>query len=514
RTGLSLPVDKSGLVQNSLVGRLRLILLALFLILIFAGFVYRFWLGIEASTNDATYNQNVRSKYGSIAALQVIGLVILLTGLNVVANYRNLSFDLTPGYFSFSEPAQSIISAIDRPIQVHSFLPVQQVVSGRSTSSDLLNISEDLRVLVEQLQIINPKITVEFHNSDLIDTENPEFRGIANGTFLVRSFSQSAATDTPFAERKVYVNGAKDLDSFEKNMVEAIVQVTLPPSKVYFAVSNGERKSMLGRRTSNLINEFQNSLKLYNLQVTNLESKPNLMIPEDAKILALIGPKIAYSSESRKSILDYWNRGGQLFITIDPTGNEDFNWLLTATESKYRLQPSYLSMFSDRPGLLATNEFGDHSITRSLQLNRSAVLFLGNGFFNIQNSNVVPDLNQSILLESDSRSFNDLNRNGKIDTGEISKRYLLAIALELKDKGQAVITSDSEWLTDGMLLFPIENSNLKFGLESMLWLVGKTEIPGVIIKEKSNRAIQVTDELKSRNIILGVFVFPIFTLMA
>lgn len=526
RNLLSLPVDKSGLIQNSPIGKIRLVLLALFLLLCFAGVVYRFWLGIEASISDSTYNRKIRSKYGSVAALQIIGLVLVLVVLNVVANNRNFSFDLTPGYYSYSDEARSVISAIDRPIQIHSFLPVQQVINGRRTSTDLLNIAEDLRVLVEQLQIINPLISVQFHNSDLVDNQNSQFQAIPNGTFLVRSFSKVAATDTPFAERRVFVNGANDLDSFEKNIVEAIVQVSLPPSKVYFANSNGELKAMVGRQSPYLINEFQNSLRLYNLQVSNLESNPNLVIPDDARVLALIAPKIQYSNESRKSILEYWKNGGRLLIAIDATGNENFNWLLNSIGSMYSVQSTYLSMFADRPGLLATNEFGDHAVTKSMQISRPYVLMFGNAYFKLrkddsriehgsinknENQSANQPLIQTVLLESDGRSFNDLNRNGRLDAGEISQRYILAIAQQAK--GRAIITADSQWLTDGMFLFPFANSNLNLGLESMLWLVGQTEIPGVVIKERSNRAIQVSDELRSRNIILGVFGFPICMLL-
>jgi len=50
---------------------------------------------------------------------------------------------------------------------------------------------------------------------------------------------------------------------------------------------------------------------------------------------------------------------------------------------------------------------------------------------------------------------------------------------------------------------------VRFGLDSMLWLVGGSEIPGIVVKERTDRAIQVNDDLKLRNIVLGVFGFPV-----
>ncbi len=519
RSFLSLPLDKTGAIEDTPVGRLRSVLLALFLIGLFGGFLYRLWLGLEAASEDTVRDPGIRSRFGSLAALQVIGLVAFLAGLNVLSAYRNASIDLTPGLYSYSEPARAVIQSIDRPVRIIAFLPVQQVIRDtgrRTTPSELLNISEELRVMIDQLKLMNSKLQVEILNADLIEPGNEEYRGITNGTILVRSYSEDAY-DTPYAERRVYVYGERDLARFEKSLVEALVHVSLPPSRVYFARSNGELGLSTGRPRPDGLDDWINALRFYNVRIEQTASGPIMDIPEDAKVLVLAGPTIPYSEESKQAVIHYLQNGGSVLAFADPTGQEDFSWLLNEVGSQYRLQPAFLSMFQDRPGLLYTGAFGDHPMVHNLKsVLRGALLLSGRGFFQKQ-SGAKSDraYQESVLLYSDGRTFRDRNRNGRIEPGEESARYVLGLlyeptsADEAVKQGRLILLSDAQMLSNAMLAFPVDKENIRFGLDAMLWLIGGTDIPGIVVKERTDRAIQVNDDLKMRNIVLGVFGFPI-----
>lgn len=546
RSFLSLPLDKTGAVEDTPIGRLRSVLLALFLIGLFGGFLYRLWLGLEAASEDTIRDPAIRSRFGSLAALQVIGLVTLLAGLNVLSAYRNASLDLSPGLYSFSEPARAVIKAIDRPVRIIAFLPVQQVIrdTGRHTTpAELMTISEELRVMIDQLKLINPKLSVDIVNADLVDPGNAEYRGITNGTILIRSYSDEASTTTPFAERRVYVYGEKDLDRFEKSLVEALVHVSLPPSKIYFAGSNGELGPSAGRPAPDGLDEWITALRFYNFTIAQTESGPTITIPDDAKTLVLAGPTVPYSKESRDAILAYLRKGGSVLALANPTGKEDFAWLLEGAGSQYRLQSGFLSMFRDHPGLLLTGSFSDHKMAQSLKsVLRGSVLLSGLGFFEkqkptepaaTQSNGANTSFKEDLLLHSDGRTFRDRNRNGRMEPGEEAGRFVLGLLFEgtvegTKDgqaapmpgesrldaslnaqPGRLIVLSDANIFSNAMLAFPVDKENLRFGLDSMLWLVGGSEIPGIVVKERTDRAIQVNDDLKLRNIVLGVFGFPV-----
>lgn len=546
RSFLSLPLDKTGAVEDTPIGRLRSVLLALFLIGLFGGFLYRLWLGLEAASEDTVRDPGIRSRFGSLAALQVIGLVALLAGLNVLSAYRNASLDLSPGLYSYSEPARAIIKAIDRPVRIIAFLPVQQVIRDtgrRTTPPELTTISEELRVMIDQLKLINPKLSVDIVNADLVDPGNEEYRGITNGTILIRSYSDEASTTTPFAERRVYVYGEKDLDRFEKSLIEALVHVSLPPSKIYFARSNGELGPSAGRPAPDGLDEWITALRFYNFTITQTDSGPTITIPDDAKALVLAGPTVPYSKESRDAILAYLRKGGSVLALANPTGKEDFSWLLEGVGSQYRLQSGFLSMFRDHPGLLHTGSFSDHKMVQSLKsVLRGAVLLSGQGFFEkrkptepaaTQPEGTKTAYKEDLLLHSDGRAFRDRNRNGRIEPGEEAGRFVLGLLFEdtterpsegstapmpdesqrdaslTAQSGKLIVLSDANMLSNAMLAFPVDKENVRFGLDSMLWLVGGSEIPGIVVKERTDRAIQVNDDLKLRNIVLGVFGFPV-----
>lgn len=532
RSFLSLPVDKTGAVEDTPIGRIRSVLLAIFLITLFGAFLYRLWLGFEAASEDTLRDPGIRSRFGSLAALQVIGLVAILSGLNVLAAYRNASLDLSPGLYSYSEAARSVIKAIDRPVRIIAFLPVQQVIRDtgrRTTPPDLFMISEDLRVMIEQLKLLNPRLSVEILNADLIDPGNMEYRGITNGTILIRSYSEDAAATTPFAERRVYVYGEKDLDRFEKNIVEALVHVSLPPSKIYLARSNGELGPSAGRPVPDGLDDWISGLRFYNFTVSQTEKGPTIVIPDDAKALILAGPTIPYSKESRQSILSYLKKGGAVLAMANPTGQEDFSWLLEAVGSQYRLQSGFLSMFRDHPGLLLTGSFSDHRSVENLKsVLRGAILLSGQGFFDKikpEEASSKAPYTENVLLYSDGRTFRDRNRNGQIEPGEESGRFALALLYEGKGEDQQagltasaeklvkpeklIMLADANLFSNAMLAFPVDKENLRFGIDIMLWLIGQNEIPGIVVKERTDRAIQVNDDLKLRNIVLGVFGFPV-----
>lgn len=544
RDGLSLPVDKAMAAEDSGITRLRMLLLAFFLISLFAGFLFRLWLGLEAASEDTIRDISVRRRFGTLTALQLIGFVAILSVFNLAATYRNSSADLTPGLYSYSEPARALLKQIPREVRVVAFLPVQQMVQDtgrRTTPTDLFRISEELRVLLEQLSVVNPRIQVRFLNADLLDPGQTDFKGVVNGTILVRTYSEDAASATPFTERRVSVTGEKDLDRFEKNLIEAIVQVTLPPAKILFPRSNGERTFGGTSRAPNGLEEWTTQLRFFNFVPSVAETGTGLTIPDDVKVVVLAAPVVAYSPEAKKAILEFLRKGGGVLALEDPTGGEDFAWLFEETGSAYRLEKGFLSQFVDRPGLLFTDAFAENEATASMRAgSRPAVLFAGNGYFerSAKTKNVpkppapspatktAPDggkardgeskaedgYKESEIVFTDGRTFRDRNRNGKRENGEEGGRFALGVSFA--GPGRVAIFSDASWLSNGGLMMPVDHTNARLGTDIIMWLAREGDVPGILIKERKDRSIQVSDSLKIRNIALGVVGFPLLTAVA
>lgn len=543
RDALSLPLDKAVAAEDTGITRLRMLLLAFFLMMLFAGFLFRLWLGLEASSEDAIRDLSVRRRFGTLTALQLIGFVVILAVFNVAAAYRNSSADLTPGLYSYSEPARAILKGIPREVHIIAFLPVQQMVQDtgrRTTPNELFRISEELRVLLEQLSVVNSKFQVRFLNADLLDPGQTDFKGVNNGTILVRTYSEEAAAATPFTERRVSVSGEKDLDRFEKNLLEAIVQVTLPPAKLVFARSNGERAIGGVARTSGGLEEWTTRLRFFNFVPTSAESGTGLAIPDDTKVVVLAAPAIAYSPEARRAVLEFLKKGGGVLALADPTGGEDFAWLLEEMGSTYRLEKGFLSQFADRPGLLFTDALAENEATASMRLGaRPAVLFAGNAYFEksakakpaarppaptgekkppaaADQKPGAPEVapgdvgwKESEIVFTDGRTFRDRNRNGKRENGEEGGRF--ALGMSFSGPGRLAIFSDVSWLSNGGLLMPVDHANARLGTDIVMWLAHEGDVPGVLIKERKDRSIQVSDALKIRNIALGVVGFPLLT---
>jgi len=527
RSFISLPIDKVGAIEDSLIGKVRSVLFVLIVALLLGGFLYRLILSLEASSEDTIRDQSVRGRFGSMFALHLIAVLIALTSANVAAAWFNASYDLSPGFYSYSDAAKSVIQSIKRPVKVIAFLPVQQVISDtgrRTTANELFKISEDLRLMLEQLEIINSNIKVEILNADLIEPTNQEFRSITNGTILIRSYATEATATTPYAERRVYVYGEKELAEFEKNFIEGLVHVSLPASAIYFTRENGELRSSNRNQSGNGVDEWLNSLRYFNFTISQIDKAIDIEIPADAKAVVMMGPTTPYSKNSRQAVINYLHSGGSVYGFA--TDQEDFSWLLEEVGSQYRRQPGYLSMFARNPGLLITNGFSDHKVVSNLKnVIHGSLVVVGNGFFEKKQSSPPGMIayKENLLVHSDVSAFHDRNRNGRREPGEDAGRFVLALLYEArndnppnanettKQGGKLVLFADPGIFTNSVLSFPVDKDNQRFSVDSMLWLVGGDDIAGVVVKPRLDRAIQVNDDLKMRNIVLGVFGFPLVT---
>ena len=187
----------------------------------------------------------------------------------------------------------------------------------------------------------------------------------------------------------------------------------------------------------------------------------------------------------------------------------------------------------------------------------------------------VLNLKSTVIINSAPGTVVDKNRNGKKDPGEEAGRFDLAIAFEPvaapKAKSEAKSTSSPTplplpgakasnpanpanssgtagkkgsvapekptagkaspagvptagarvvvfgsvaWISDRALSYRVvgrEHKNMILALDSMLWLTENPLAATIQPEPRQSRNIQVTDELKFRNILLGMFLFPILT---
>jgi hypothetical protein len=237
----------------------------------------------------------------------------------------------------------------------------------------------------------------------------------------------------------------------------------------------------------------------------------------------IAGPTSQFSTEARKSILDYLAAGGKVMAAIDPAGQEDMSWLLDACDSTFRLQKAFMSSEAVLPGIPITDSFENHRITENLNLaGRAFIVLPESGFFAPKPAGPPPilvlqsgqeKLKQTVFLYTRYNTILDTNRNGKKDPGEESGRYPVGLSFEYPDhKGaRVVVHAGVGWMTDLGLRFRIDQRNIILAQDSISYLLESPLAAALIPEQRKSRSIPITDDLKFRNLILGVFAFPLGT---
>lgn len=553
--------------EGALLPRLRLALLFLFLLSFFGAILYRLMLGlsfsVEAHANLTLEQQRRGYLTGSLYSM--LALVPALALINYAATLRNPSLDLSPGYFSFSENGRSVIRSIERDVQVYAFLPDKQLVRRRSdaqTQPELFRIEDDIRTMVDQLPVANPRIKVNYLNADLETFNTTEFGNVSNGTVVFRVLKQTltgSTDDKPYVERRVYITTEKDLARFEREVVRALVFVASPQRTVYFTAANGERYGLpTTQRTLASVEAFKEQLRFFNANLRQLDTSNNWPgpIPADADALYILGPTLPFAEPARQATLDYLKAGGRVFVAVDPEGRESFDWLFKELGgAPYAYKRANLTN-TTVSGVLVTDGLGAHPIAEDIGgggLRRYIIAPLM-GYLEEQSPANAPaptapaeqtptepaapsvpeaeeqksevaetpapraavgtlrDLLPTTLLSSTYNSWDDVNRNARRDNSEAAARYTLGVAYEkpnLSGGPRLVVFSGVDWLSERYLQFPVENVNMPLATQALFWMTENPLAAGLAPEERESRSVQVTDGLKFRLILLGLVVFPL-----
>ncbi len=569
---LEIPTDTLGGTKNSFISHLKTATLNLFILVYVISLLYRLLANLSHSriaiTSLSLKKQQQTNLTRALSSIVTVFLVVVLA--NYMSYLRNPSFDLSPGYFSFSENSRGVIGSLDQEVQVYAFLPQMQALKlrkGGFTPPEIYKITKKVRLLLEQLPLINSKIKLHFYNADLDTYDVSEFGNITNGSIVLRTLkkeSQDFSEAKPYIERRVYFKSERELGRFEKDMVKALLYVASPQKTIYFTSSNGERYDLSGVTSRTRGIEFlKEQLRFYNLKLKKLDHTNNWpgKIAEDADLLAIIGPSVSFGKDARQHIVNYLQEGGALLISIDPQGAEDFSWLLSKLGSaSYKLVDKVLTN-TNHSGILVSDNFQDHPITESLKsLSQAVVVMLEQAYFGLskqkeQKSKIdkqskpkqrpsskdsskqdakqkgkidqeqevplkkqrienIQELSPKPLLYAPYNAYVDANRNRRSDSDERSKsgRQILALAYEkpgMLGSPKLVIFSGTDWLSEKGIRFPIAHRNSLMVSDSIFWLLESPVTATFVAKEIPSHSIQVNERLKWKLLFFGMFVFPV-----
>ncbi len=277
---------------------------------------------------------------GTNAIVATISVFVILGLINFLAVRYPTRVDLTEtGLYTLAPQSRQLVRNLQQPVKVWVF--------ERDPKP------ED-RALLENYRQQGKNFTYEY--------VDPQIQlGLAN-KFNVQSPGEVylEAGD----ERRLLQGANNEQRLTEPRLTNALQQIiSKSNTKVYFVQGHGEQP-LTGEQNS--LSEALSGLtdKNYTIEPLNLAQTP---IPTDANIVVIAGARRSLLPSEATALNNYLNRGGSLFLAIDPTIDLGINSLLKSwgvtLDNRLAVNPAGAAVGLG-PAVILVDNYGQHPITK------------------------------------------------------------------------------------------------------------------------------------------------------
>jgi hypothetical protein len=429
-----------------------------------------------------------RLKDALTSGLGIAFVLVFAFSFYYVASERDKKLDLS--YFRTARPGEStrkIVGALDQPLTVSLFFPPAN------------EVREQVNDYFVDLQKESKLLEVKTYDH-AVDPSRAKELGVSGNGIVVISRGGRREQLSVGVELEAARNQLRNLD---KEVQKRIMQVARPGRTVYLTSGHGERGPTSTGDTDKrgTIRDLRELLLQQGYSVRDLGAAEGLAadVPNDAAIVAVIGPQRAFQPEEIASLKRYLDRGGRLFYAFDPEAQLDEHELLqplglkldTFTLANDQAYWARTHAPSDRINI-ATGSYSSHpSVTTLGHLGmRAPMVLLGAGALEELDKKLKPDaqLTCDFPVRAHPATWNDLNGNFQFDApAETRKSWNLSSAVVKKNpggkpenEGRALVIADSDAVMDGV----INNlGNAYFVLDGVKWLLGDEAFTGEVSSE-------------------------------
>jgi len=223
-------------------------------------------------------------------AVATVGITWALMALVGTAYVYNVRWDLSTGdRFTLSDHAHQVLAKIDKPVKIRAFIRTED------------QRNPFLKDLLWQVSRENPRIEY-----DIVDVNrNPAMAaqyGVSSyGSAVVESGGKRADFSNPS----------------ESLLMSALLKVMQEPKKVYTITGHGECSIENTDRHIGC-SLLKSALSMESFRVENLSLVGGAEIPADADVLVIAGPKSDLLEVETATLSNWLDKGGKLFVMIDP----------------------------------------------------------------------------------------------------------------------------------------------------------------------------------------------------
>ena len=238
--------------------------------------------------------------------LTVLMLIAAFIGLNMGIQALNLpQIDVTANQlYTLSESSKKALEMIDQDIKIYVF-----------------GIEEDDSVvgLIKQYTQANDKITYEMLSSETNLAKVQEFELEDGYAIVVIESGESKKIIDASSEFHSYdYSTYAEVDTTEQTLTNSILSLsTVNKPKVYFVEGHNEFKIASDETAKAELGVLSTYLKNEAFEIASVNLTSTGSVPDDCDVLAIMSPENDFLENETQAILDYINRGGNIFLTRD-----------------------------------------------------------------------------------------------------------------------------------------------------------------------------------------------------
>ena len=423
----------------------------------------------------------------AIAAALSIAFALVYVGL-FTYSAGELDKKVDFSYFRTSRPSDStkkIAESSSEPIKVMAFFP------------QLNEVGTEVDNYLRELHSAAPSLKIENYDRLLVPAIAKEAKVNQDGV-LVLTRGNAKETLSVGAEMKTSASKLKTLDGdFQK----ALLKVLRDAHIVYFTVGHGEINEAAGTeategRTGKSLRRLFESQN-YTVKDLGLAQGLGTEVPDDATVIAVLGPTKALLPEEVASLKRYADKGGHLLLALDPEPKADLAPLadmvgLTLHPALLATDKTYVRRRfnnSDRT-ILVTNRFSSHASVSTVSRNSSRGAVIFPGVSSLDKKEGGGDYKVDFAVKSFAEAFEDLDGNLELtEATEKRASYNLGAAVsravtprpDYKGKDapelRAFVLADVDGLSDAAFT---NEPNVFFAIDLVRWLGGEESFTGSI----------------------------------
>jgi hypothetical protein len=423
------------------------------------------------------------------SGIGLAGAIVFAFALAYVGAERDKKADLS--YFRTARPGEStrkIARTMDQPVQIALFFPPAN------------EVKEEVESYFDDLKKESKLVEVQHYDRD-VDPQKAKELGVSGNGIVVVSRGNHREQLSIGLELEAARGQLRNLD---RDVQTRLLKVAKPARTVYFVTGHGERGFDPANDTDKrgTVRDLRELLTQQGYNTRTLGAAEGLAadVPSDAGIVLVVGPQKPMLPEESAALNRYLDRGGRMFIALDPEAGLTEDELLKPMGVKY--VPTMLAsdvaygrrsnQLSDR-GNIATGSYSSHPSVTTLGRygGRAPMVLLGAGYFE-ELKDKPAGYGIDVTVRSHTSTWDDKNGNFQFDKdqGESRKQWELAIAVaekkkngkpvDAKDEGRAILLADSDMVSDGWVG---AQGNPLFVIDGMKWLIGDEAITGEITNE-------------------------------